>query len=192
VKQNIIEFDSKKSQGKFNLQATTKYDWTDSRCYLTLSPTYVGIENLTVGAKFNLIRDQNNHYTQEYDLGFQYDINRNQLWSLVTEESMKKLKVGGAFKFENTSAFGEFIYDLSTKADTTNKPPSTYSFGVHHALSDVSTASLVFRQDLSAALLYNLEFPKNKVNAQVGLNVKSAVLNNPSNYGLGWKLVLSP
>jgi len=194
VKPETIEIDHKRSQGKFNLQAITKYNWHEGKCFLTFSPTYVGIENLTVGAKFNLIRDEKNNYTQEYDLGFQYDVNRNQLWSLVTEESMKKVKVGGSLKFDNTSTFAEFIYDLtppSANTNTENKPPSSYSVGVNHTLSDVSSVSVICRQDFSTALLYNLEFPKNKVNAQVGLNIQSTN-KIPSKYALGWKLILSP
>jgi len=191
VKQNIVELDHKKSQGKVNLQVITKYNWTDHKCYFTFSPTYVGIENLTVGAKFNLERDYNNQYTPQYDLGFQYDVNRNQLWSLVTEESMKKVKVGGVLKFDSTSAFGEFIYDLSTNVKTDNTKSSTYSVGLQHTFSDVSSGSLVFRDGYTGALLYNLDFPKQRVNAQLALNLAPFSSKSPK-YALGWKLVVSP
>jgi len=186
VKQNNIDLDHKKAQGQFNIQVQTQYDWKDHRCNLILSPTYVGIENLIVGAKYNLERKQNNEYRHAYDLGFQYDVNKRQLWSLVTEDSMKKVKVGGAFKFDDTTAYGEFVYDLSI---TDNQTPSTYSVGVHRKLSDVSSISSVFRHNYTAALLYNLDFPQNQVNAQLALNFNPL---NQAKYALGWKLVFSP
>jgi len=188
VKQTNVDFDHKKAQGQFNIQVQTKYDWKDSKCNLILSPTYVGIENLIVGAKYNLERKANNEYKHEYDLGFQYDVNKKQLWSLITEESMKKVKVGGVFKFDDTTAYGEFIYDLVIR-DSNNEPPSTYSVGVHRKLSDVSSASCVFRHNYTAALLYNLEFPQNKVNTQLALNFNPV---SAAKYALGWKLVFSP
>lgn len=189
VKQNIVEFDHKKQQGKFNLQAITKYNWIDDTCHLILSPTYVGIDNLIVGLKYNLERTTDNNYHHKYDLGFQYDVNKTQLWSLVTDNSMKKVKVGGAFKFDYTTAYGEFIYDLSKPEKQNSQLASTYSIGVQSKLSDVSTVSAVFRHDYTAAFLYNLDFPQNKVNAHLGLNFNPTIANK---YSLGWKLIFSP
>jgi len=186
LKQNNVEFEGKKPFSKFNVGLKTKYDWADPKCTFGVNTTYVGIENLVIGVNFNLDRAANNEFKQSYDLGFQYDVNKTQSYSLLTEEGLKKLKLGGIVKVDKTTGYGEFIYNINNE-----KELPTWALGLNQTVNDVSSVSLVFRHNYTLALLYNVDFPKNKVNAQIGVNFEQNA-NNGKSVALGWKVVLSP
>jgi len=192
LKQTNVEFEVKKPVSQFNVGVKSKYDWDLHKCTLGLNGTYVGVENLTVGTNINVERDSTNNYKQDYDLGAQYEVNRKQIYSLLTEKGMAKLKAGAIFKFDRASAYAQYIHVLKpdqkkdAKADS-NK--DTWSFGLQQTLNDVSSISFVLRHDFSASLLYSMDFPKNRVNAQVGLNYSQFEKEKNT---LGWKVVLSP
>jgi len=93
------------------------------------------------------------------------------------------VKAGSILKYDKLTAYSQLIYDMKAKPED----QAQWSLGLQKSLSDVSSATFYLRHDYSVSLLYNLDFPKNKVNGQVCCN---AQFGKPPS--LEWKLTLSP
>jgi len=183
-KESTLELEGKKSVSKFNIALKGKYKWDDKKCTSILDTTYVGIDHLVVGSslKMDRIAPQNN-YVYSYDFGAQYDHSSSQSFSLVTEESLSKVNAGTILKFDHITSYAQVSYQLKGQ----NASEIGWSVGVEKKLNDASKAAFVYRHDSKMSLLYNLDFPKNKVNAQVSCNYPY-----PKKPNLEWKLTFSP
>jgi len=171
-KEKSLEIEAKKPLSKFNIATKTKYEWEKHKCILTVDTTYVGIENLAVGVSGKVEREANNNMNYLYDIGFQYEKSKDQIFSLATENCLASVKAGTVLKSDKNAFYGQVGYTLAGQA-------TSWAVGLQRSISEASLITFVMRDNLSTSLLYNLTFPKNNVNAQVCWN--SGYKKNPQN-----------
>lgn len=147
--------------------------------------SYVGFNNLILGlgVNVNVPLQGTPPALKAFTFGAQYSPNPDHIFAVTADNGWERLKFQTQYKLrENYTAYGQVTHC---------KNNDEWSVGLHNKLSDTSHLKLAVRHDYSGSILYNVDFPKSKANAQICYN---HVLRNelsPSG-SLEWKVTFSP
>jgi len=186
-----LELNACQRRPKYAVCFDTTYDWNNQNCDGELAVSYAGIDRMLIGTKVKVERSQKQQTlgVTDYNVGLQFNRNKDQTFAVTTENQLQKVKVGAEFQVrDNYRGFAQVSYNTGQEEKDNNKGPLGYSVGLQRDISNTACIRGVFRNDQTASVLYSNRFTDSNVCAKVAANFDFS--KPPSQRAnLQWKIV---
>jgi len=184
-----LEINLSQKRAKYALNVDTKYDWSNQNCDGEIAVSYSGIDRMLLGTKVKVERSQKEQNTgvTDYNVGLQFNRNKDQTFAVTTENQLTKVKVGAEFQVrDNYRGFAQVSYN--TAAEEKDNGPLGYSVGIERKISPTASLRGVFRNDQTASVLYCNNFSESNVCAKVAANFNFNA-DPAQRASLQWKII---